>query len=247
MNRNFVILAALAAGLLPVAAVAQVSPAPPAPASPASSSHAAAPATASGAPAQAAVTPQAIPAKIALIAFQQAVISTNEGQRAALEVQKKYEPQKAKLDQLAVEIDSLKKQLQALPATTTEPERAAREKSIDTKEKQYQRDVDDATTAYQTDVEEALGKVAQKVNIVLQAYVKTNGFTLLLDVSNQQSAVMWATPETDVTEAVIAAYNATSGVAAPPPAAPSAAHPSTTPRPAAPAAPKTATPKPPSQ
>jgi len=242
MNRTIGILAALAAGFLPVAAVAQVSPAPPASSSP---SQAAPPAAA--APAPAAVTPQAIPAKIALIAFQQAVIATNEGQRTVLEVQKKFEPQKAKLDTLAAEIDSLKKQLQALPATPTEQERASREKSIDTKEKQYQRDVDDAQTEYQSALEEAYGKVAQKVNVVLQTYVKLNGFTLLLDVSNQQSAVMWALPETDVTEAVIVAYNASSGVAPPPPAAPSAARPSTTPKPAAPAAPKATTPKPPSQ
>jgi outer membrane protein len=240
MNRTLGIFAALAAGLLPVAAAAQVSPAPPA------SSSSPAPATTSAAPA-AAAAPQAIPAKIALIAFQQAVIATNEGQRTVLEVQKKFEPQKAKLDALASEIDSLKKQLQALPATTTEQERASREKSIDTKEKQYQRDVDDAQTAYQSDLEEAYGKVAQKVNIVLQSYVKVNGFTLLLDVSNQQSAVMWALPETDVTEAVITAYNVSSGVAPPPPSAPSAARPSTTPKPATPAAPKATTPKPPSQ
>jgi len=235
MNRTLGILAALVAGLLPVPAVAQVSPAPPA-------------STSQPAAAPAAVTPQAIPAKIALIAFQQAVIATNEGQRTVLDVQKKFEPQKAKLDALASEIDSLKKQLQALPATTTEQERASREKSIDTKEKQYQRDVDDAQTSYQSDLEEAYGKVAQKVNIVMQSYAKLNGYTLVLDVSNQQSAVMWADTQTDITEAVITAYNAsTPNITAPPPAAPSAGRPSTAPKPAAPAAPKATTPKPPSQ
>jgi outer membrane protein len=208
------LLVALVAGLLPVAVIAQT--------------PAAAPAAAAQTPAAtqpAPVVPQAIPAKIALIAFEQAVIATNEGQRALDEVKKKYEPQKAKLDALGAEVDSLKKQLQAAPATLSDEDRAARLKAIDTKDKQYQRDMEDAQTAYNTDLQDAYGKVAQKVNVVLRSYVEGNGYTLLLDVSSQQSPVMWATPNTDITEAVIAAYNASSGISAPPPSAPSAARP----------------------
>ena len=63
------------------------------------------------------------------------------------------------------------------------------------------------------------------MSVTLKNYVSQNGYTLLLDVSNQSSAVMWALPSTDVTDAVIQAYNASSGVAAPPPAAPSASRP----------------------
>jgi outer membrane protein len=236
MNRKFALPTALAATLLSVAAVAQVSPAPPSSTAPPAAQ--AAPATAQPAPA-----PQAIPAKIALISFQDAVVATNEGQRAVEEVKKKYEPQKAKLDALNAEVDSLKKQLQAAPATLPDQERASRLKTIDTKEKQLTRDSEDAQTAYSSDLQEAFGKVAQKVHVVMGNYLTQNGFTLALDVSNQQSDVTWALPSTDVTEAVIAAYNASSGVTAPPPSAPSA----TRPRPAAPAAPRSTTPKPPSK
>ena len=234
MNRKSVLLAALVAGLLPLAASAQVSPAPP-------PSAAAAPA----APAPAA--PQAIPAKIALVAFQQAVIATNEGQRTVLDIQKKFEPQKAKIDTLAAEVESLKKQADAGKATMPADEYASRLKTIDTKEKQLNRDAEDAQTAYNADLEEAYGKVAQKVNVVLQAYAKLNGFTLVLDVSGQQSAVMWADTQTDITEAIITAYNASSGITAPPPAAPSAARPASKPATTPATHPATTTPKPPSK
>jgi outer membrane protein len=89
-------------------------------------------------------------------------------------------------------------------------------------------------------LQEAYGKVAAKVSVTLKKYVSDNGFTLLLDVSSQQSNVMWANQNTDVTQAVVTAYNASSGVAAPVPSAPSAPatarpHPSTTaPKPSAP-------------
>jgi outer membrane protein len=225
MNRILAFVSALGAGLMTVAVSAQT-PAP------------AAPATTAPAP----VAPQAIPAKIALIAFEQSVFATNEGQKAVEDVKKKYEPKKNQIDALAAEVDSLKKQLQSAPATLTDEERASRLKNIDVKEKQLNRDAEDATAAYNADLQEAYGKLAQKVNVTMRKYVQDNGFTLLLDVSGQQSPVLWAVPQTDVTEAVINAYNVASGVAAPVPSAPSASRPRTT-TPAKPAAPKAAAPK----
>jgi outer membrane protein len=216
MNRTFVLVSALGVGLMTASGMAQApaAAAPPAPAPPPA--------------AETAVTPQAIPAKIALVAFEQAVFATNEGQRVTQDVQEKYKPKKTQIDTLAQEVDSLKKQLQSAPATLSDEERATRLKNIDTKEKQLNRDAEDAQTAYNADLQEAYGKVAAKVSVTLKDYVAKNGFTLLLDVSNQQSNVMWAVPSTDVTQAVVTAYNASSGVAAPVPSAPSAARPRTT-------------------
>ncbi len=180
MNRTLVLVSALGAGLMTASAIAQA-PATPAPAAPAPATQ----------PAAAPAAPQAIPAKIALVAFEQAVFATNEGQKAVQEVQKKYEPKKAQIDTLNQEVDSLKKQLQSAPATLSDEERATRLKTIDTKEKQLNRDAEDATNAYNADLQEAYGKVAQKVSVTLKNYVAQNGFTLLLDVSSQQSNVMW--------------------------------------------------------
>jgi Skp family chaperone for outer membrane proteins len=238
MNRSLVLVTALGAGLSTAAAMAQTAAPAPAPAG-----AAAAAANANTPP----PPPQAIPAKIALIAFEQAVFATNEGQRAVQEVQKKYEPKKAQIDSLAQEVDSLKKQLQSAPATLSDEERANRLKNIDTKEKQLNRDAEDANNAYQADLQDAYAKVARKVSQTVQNYVAQNGYTLLLDVSNQQNSnVMWASqnPNIDITLAVVNAYNASSGVAAPPPSAPSAGAPAAPrPRPTTPATTKPATPK----
>ena len=240
MNHKSVLLAALVAGFLPMAAIAQASPAATPEAAPAASAPAQPAAIAPQGPAV--VAPSPYPAKIALVAFEQAVYATNEGQRAVEDIRKKYQPQKEKMDALAADIDSLKKQLQAAPATLSDAERASRLKAIDTKDKQYQRDADDAQTSYNADLQEALGKVAQKVNVVMLSYVGKNGYTMLLNVGSQQSQVMWTAtnPNADITEAIVAAYNASSGVAAQPPAAPAAGRtrPATTPR---------TTPKPPAK
>ena len=187
--------------------------------------------------AQAPVQPQAIPAKIALIAFEQAVFATNEGQKAVQDTQKKYEPQKAKIQAQETEIDSLQKQLQSA-TTITDEERANRVRTIDTKQKALQRDGEDASTAYQNDLQEAYGRVAQKVNATVQKYVTDNGYTLLLDVSGQQSNVLFAAPQTDITRADVDAYNTSSRVPAPP-AGPAP----TSPTPRSTTAPRTTTPR----
>ncbi len=191
------------------------------------------------APAAAATTvaPQAIDAKVALISFEAAVFATNEGQKAIADLQAKYLPKKNQIDATGKEVDSLKQQLQS-QANLSDADKANRVRTIDTKEKQLQRDGEDASAAYQADLQEAYGKIAQKVNGTMQSYAAQKGFTLVLDVSNQQqSNVMYADTKTDITRAIIDAYNTSSGIAAPPPAAPGAA---TAPR-ATPRAPRPAT------
>ena len=194
MKRTFVLVSALGAGLMTTAGIAQTPAAAPASAPPATEAAAPAP-----------VTPQAIPAKIALIAFEQAVFATNEGQKAVQDIQTKYKPKKDQIDGISHEVDALKKQLQSAPATLSDADRAAKMKEIDAKEKRLNHDAEDAQTAYNTDLQEAYGKVAAKVSTTLKKYVSDNGYTLLLDVSSQQSNVMWANQSTDVTQAVVTA------------------------------------------
>jgi outer membrane protein len=227
MNRNFVLVTAFAAGMASAAGVAQTA-------------GATAPATTSAAPTH--VPVQAIPAKIAVIEYEQVTAATNEGQRALQALQKKYEPQKNQLQSLQTEIDSLTKQLQSAPATMSDDERASRARTIDTKQKQLQRDGDDATSAFNAELQDTLGAIAKKLGPIVIKYVQDNGFTMLLDNTGQQGGVslLWLQQGADISQAVVDAYNASSGVAAPAvPSAPSATRPhSTTTTPAKPPAPK---------
>src|SRR5580658_6648139 len=154
MNRTVALVTALAAGMTSAAGVAQTA-GPQAPAT--------APASAS-----AAHTPvQVVPAKIAVIEYEQATAATNEGQRALQALQKKYEPQKNQLQALQTEIESLTKQLQNAPATMSEEERASRARTIDTKQKQFQRDGDDAKAAFNAELQDTLGVVAKKLGPIV--------------------------------------------------------------------------------
>ncbi len=183
-----------------------------------------------------------IVAKIGVLAFQVAVAQTNEGQRNFADVQKKFEPKQAQLKALNDEIEGLKKQLQAQGDKLSAAESASRAKAIDEKTKQLQRSAEEARTDFQQEVQDMYNTLASKVYEVVASYAKDQGYTLVIDVSEQQSPVLWAADATNITKPIIDGYNTKSGVPAPPaqpasaPAAPKA--------PAARKAPATTTPAP---
>jgi outer membrane protein len=214
-------LAVLMASGIALGAAAQT-PAAPAPVDPAAST----PSTPAG------------PPKIAVIAFQVAVGQTNEFQRNFADLQKKYDPKRQQLKALSDEVDGLTKQLQAQGDKLSDAERANRAKVIDDKKKQLQRDGEDASNDFQNEMQEMYTGLASKVYDVLSTYAQQKGYTLVLDVAQQQTPVLYAVDSTNITKPIIDAYNVKSGVPAPPqPAA--GAMPSAPPAAPKPVAPRT--------
>jgi outer membrane protein len=166
-----------------------------------------------GAPADA----PAGPAKIAVIAFKAAVAKTNEGQRDFADLEKKFMPRENQLKALNADIETLTKGLQTQGATLGEAERASRAKTLDEKKKKLERDATDARNDFQQEMGEVYNTLASKVYDVMSAYAQQVGYTIILDVSDQQSPVLFATQNTDISQAVIDAYNLKSGVPAPAP------------------------------
>jgi Skp family chaperone for outer membrane proteins len=164
------------------------------------------------------------PAKIAVIAFQVAVAQTNEGQRNFADLQKKFEPRREQLKKLSDDIDSMTKELQAQEAKLTPAEQQSRATAIDTKKKQLDRDAQDAQSDFTQEMQDVYNSLASKVYDVMQAYAELHGYTLVLDVSQQQSPVLYAATATNITKEIIDAYNVKSGIPAPP-AQPAAATP----------------------
>ena len=165
------------------------------------------------------------PVKVAVIEFQAAVGQTNEFQRNIADLQKKYEPKRVQLKTMADEIDNLTKQLQAQGDKLSDAARATQTKTIDEKKKQAQRFAEDAQNDLSTEMNDVYGKVASKVFDVLTTYVQQQGITLVLDASESQQQspiVLYHVENSDISKAIVDAYNVKSGVPAPPAQPPSA-------------------------
>ncbi len=196
MKRSLSLVCVLASGL-GVVAVAQASPATPDPT------------------AAAASVPVTGATKVAVINFQQAVGQTNEFQRDLADLRKKYEPREQTLQQQNTEIDALKKQLQDAGTKISDVDRQTKLRSIDDKTKSLQRSAEDLRNDEQTDGQETFQQVGQKVYDVMVSYAQQQGFGLVLDASQQNSGVLWPSPQSDITKPVVEAYNAKSGIPAP--------------------------------
>lgn len=178
--------------------------------------------------------------KIAVITFQEAVAATNDFQRRYADLQKKYDPKRQQIKTLNDDIASLQKELQAQSATLSDAERANKAKLLDDKQKELKRTGEDAQSDFQQDMQQTFGTVAQKVAETVDAYAKEHGYSVVLDRDQQVPVVIYANESSDITKAIVTAYNVKSGIPAPEhTATPAAAPAGKTPAPA-----HTTTPKP---
>jgi len=194
MKRSLSLVCVLASGLGVAAAAQATPPADPTPGAPVAITGA---------------------TKIAVIQFQAAVTATNEFQRDVAELRKKYEPQEAKLQTQNQEIETLKKQLQDAGPNVSDLDRQNRMRVIDDKTKSLQRAAQDLQASEQQDGQETFQQVGQKVFDVMVNYAQAQGFGLVLDASQQNSGVLWPSPQSDITKVVVDAYNTKSGIPAP--------------------------------
>jgi outer membrane protein len=177
-------------------------------------------------------TAPAGPTKVGIIQAQAALLGTKDGQRAVAELNKRLEPTHAAIDKKATTIRELTDKLQRGGNAMADAAKAELNRNIADLTKAYNRDMEDA----QAEANEANSKMFEeltgKFTKVVDSYAVANGYTLILNVSDQNTPVLYASNNTDITADVIALYDKTYPVAAPATAAPKPA-PTTPAKPAA--------------
>lgn len=174
---------------------------------------------------------QAPATKVGVINIQQAMLATKDGQKAAQELSARYEPKRKEIEAKNAEIAQLQDQFRKLQNTASEEQRSKLARDIDQKQKALQRDGEDAEAEFNQDRERTLGELGNRLMQVVDKFARENSYTLILDVSSQQSPVLYMANNIDVTAEIIKAFDAANAAAA---AAPAAAPKPATPKPAAP-------------
>lgn len=181
------------------------------------------------------------PTKVGILNFQTALVSTSEGQKAVKELEAKSAPKKKELEKLQSEIAALRDQLNKMSSVGSEEQKRKLMGDIDQRTKSFNRQVEDAQAELDQDQNRLLNELAGRMLAVLDKYAKDNGYSVILDVSSQQTPVLFAANSVDVTRDVVELYNknAPGAAAAPAPGATKPAAP-TAPSVVKPAAPKPA-------
>jgi len=167
--------------------------------------------------AAAAAAPKATGTKPGTINIEQAIFASNEGQRDFQELSKKFEPKQTELKSKADEIDSLKKQLGAQQDKLNDEAKDKLVKQIESKQKLFDRSTQDAQEDFQNQQGEIGNRILTKMAPLIVKYASENGYGMILDTSQQwpRGPVIWYGQAVDITQPVVEAYNAQSGVPAP--------------------------------
>jgi outer membrane protein len=176
----------------------------------------------------------AAPAKaVAIINLRGAIGSTAEGKQASAELQSQFAPRSSEIDGLTKQINDLQQKLQAGQGKLSQEEEARLTgegqrltQRLDRRRNDFQ---EDASAAQQ----EVLERIGRKMVDVLDRYARENGFSVVLDTSGQNSPILYASNQVDVTQDIIRLYDQAYPVKAGAGTAPATPKPAaTTPKPA---------------
>jgi outer membrane protein len=170
--------------------------------------------------AQSAAPGSATGTKIGVISVRQAIASTAEGKQAGAELQSQFAARQNELEGLNKQINDLRQRIDAGTGKLSQDELSRLQREGETKARQIQRKQDE----YQEDVNAAqadvFDRIGRKMIDVLDRYARENGFVVILDNSAQNTPILFASTNIDVTQDIVRlfdqAYPVKGGAAATP-------------------------------
>ncbi len=145
--------------------------------------------------------------KVAVIEIQSAILQTKDGQKAIADMQAKFNPVKAKLDSKRADIARNEDTLRKGQSTMSQEAQQKLARDIDVQTKALNRDTDDANADLEQENQKIMNDLGGKMLAIINKYATDKGYVLVLDVSTQQSPVLWASNTIDITRDIIAAYD----------------------------------------
>ena len=168
----------------------------------------------SSAPAASATTTASVPeSKIALINSElwaddkQGIVRLVAAMKR---VDNEFQPRRTELQQLQQRMTQINDEIVKLQAAQNVVDTKSLQTKMDQLEqfkKDAQRKQEDAQAAYNKRMQEALASLYEDIGKALDAFGKSRGITLMLDVSKIGPAILMAADATDVTRAFIADFN----------------------------------------
>jgi outer membrane protein len=145
--------------------------------------------------------------KIGVINILQAISSTAEGKQAATDLDVQFASRQRELETLDKQVNDLQQRLSTGQTTFSDEERARittqgsrLAQRLDRKKNEYQEDLNTA----QREVVNAIGR---KLVDVLDRYAQENGYATVLDSSSQNSPILYASKNIDLTQEIINRYD----------------------------------------
>jgi outer membrane protein len=159
-------------------------------------------------PSQAAPATPPVPAvpgtKIAVIDFEMAILESDAGKAATAKYNTGIEPEKAKFEKVAKEVDDLQKKLQD---AKTDAEKGPIRNELDSKTREAQFVQETAQHKSDDLKQQLLAPIAGLANRVIDKYAKANNLAIVFDPTTQESNIVFANKASDITSEIIRGMN----------------------------------------
>ena len=165
---------------------------------------------------QTAAPKPALAAKVAIVAMRDALLSTQDGRKAATAMQAKFATRKAAVEKQQADLAALDDKLRKGGATLSAEARQKLSEEIAAKKKVFDRDAQDLTDDAEQADNQLMQDISAKMGAVLDEYAKQNGYTVVMDAAQP---VLWAAETANVTPDIIKLYDQKHPVAQAAPAA----------------------------
>lgn len=171
-------------------------------------------------------------AKVGVIDFQAAIAGTAEGKQDAAQLQSQFAPRQNELATLQKQIDDLNTKLRTGQSTLSDDEKNRIQGQISQLTQSGQRKQQDLSDDMNASEQDMVQQIGSKMVGLVDKYAQQNGYAMVLDAGSQQSVVVFASPEVNITQSIVSLYDSTYPVKGGSTAAPSSSTPrSSTPRP----------------
>jgi len=150
----------------------------------------------------------AAPNKVGIINIQAAILNTEEGKQASAELQSQFAPRQAELQDLQKQIQDIQSRLQTGATTLSAEETARLTDQGQRLSRNLQRKQQDDQADFQDAQQDAVNTIGRKMMTVLDKYAKEHGYSVILDTSSQQTPVIYAANQVDLTQELVHLYDA---------------------------------------
>jgi outer membrane protein len=142
-----------------------------------------------------------------VINIRLAIASTAEGKQASAELQSQFAPRQNELENLNKQINDLRQRLAAGQTTLSDEEKqrlTVQGQRLAAQLDRKNNELNEDAQAAQGDVVDRIGR---KMMDVLDRYARENGYVAVLDSSAQNSPILYASSNIDVTQEIIKLYD----------------------------------------
>ena len=147
--------------------------------------------------------------KVVVVDFEGAVVGSAEGKKASEKYTAAAQAKQNDIEKRQKELDDQQKKLQNGGRTLSDAAKAELQRDIDRRTTDLKRIGEDAQKEMQTMRDDLLRPIAERATQLLQAMASAENYTLVIDVSNPETNVIWKNPKNDITEELIKRIDAT--------------------------------------